>query len=158
MIGNAQVRLRNDLPLLRKRLGGYAGVVIKVGPSDAPRRDTSTGIKSNAQVGAIHEKNLNNWGFRSFLKFPLEYRFQDLLHGFRLDEEMLWDDPQAFPRALGKVALVAVDEAFETQGWGQWTPLSPETIEKKDAKGNPDPSHILVDTSELRQSITFEVT
>lgn len=146
--------MRNDLPLLKKRLEGYAATTIKVGPSTAVRKDG----ESNASLGEIHELNLNDWGYRSFLKMPLEYRLGDLLYGFHLDEEMLWDDPNAFPRALGKLALVAIDEAFETGGWGFWAPLTGYTVADKEARGSANPEQILVDTGALRASITFELT
>lgn len=53
---------------------------------------------------------------------------------------------------LGTTARNVVDKAFETGGFGQWAPNSPVTIRRK---GSSKP---LIDTAQLRKSVTYEVT
>lgn len=49
---------------------------------------------------------------------------------------------------VGIAAEALVQEAFATQGWGDWEPNSPETI---DAKESAAP---LIDTGQLRRAVT----
>ena len=52
---------------------------------------------------------------------------------------------------IGTAAVNQIQEAFQTEGFGEWKPNSPYTIANK---GSAMP---LVDTGSLRQAITFEV-
>ena len=54
-------------------------------------------------------------------------------------------------QAVGVSALEQIQEAFDTEGFGEWTPNSPATIR---AKGSEMP---LIDTGNLRNSITYKV-
>ena len=54
-------------------------------------------------------------------------------------------------KTLGVVAEGTIQKAFATGGWGEWPKLSPVTIRRKKS------SKILIDTSQLRRSISSRV-
>ena len=56
--------------------------------------------------------------------------------------------------AIGLAAYDRVMEAFDTEGFGNWKPSTPQS--KKKRKNNPA-EHTLIDTGQLRGSITYEV-
>ena len=58
---------------------------------------------------------------------------------------------EQFMQKVGFVAEEVIQEAFSTNGYGQWKPNAPMTIEKK--KSNSP----LIDTGQLRRSITSKV-
>lgn len=63
-------------------------------------------------------------------------------------------DPLTLATAIGAAAYEHVMKAFETDGFGNWEPTKPQS--RKQRKGSPD-NPTLVDTGQLRDSITFEV-
>lgn len=96
---------------------------------------------------------------RSWLQMPLERR-TDLLKKILAktgDIEMLADyiaktgDLQSLAVLVGASAVEQIQEAFNTEGFGEWAANSPYTIAQK---GSAMP---LVDTGSLRQAITYEV-
>jgi hypothetical protein len=54
-------------------------------------------------------------------------------------------------RQIGMIALYYTLMSFQTKGFGRWPELQPETIEAKNSNA------ILIDTGELRRSITTDV-
>lgn len=134
---------------------------LKIGPSNIPRRERYPGdpsaLLSNAEVGLAAERGM---AYRSFLQFPIEYKFGDMVQDDMvvLDEEALLDDPRIFMHMLGRTAARCIDEAFETGGWGAWTPLHRKTVAEKTSRGVPKPAAILIDSGQLRSSIMFELS
>lgn len=63
-------------------------------------------------------------------------------------------NPKTLATAIGAKAYERVMKAFETDGFGNWEPTKPES--RKHRKGSPD-NPTLVDTGDMRDSITFEV-
>ncbi len=63
-------------------------------------------------------------------------------------------DPKTLATAIGSAAYNRVMQAFETNGFGNWEPT--KTDSRKQRKGSPD-NPTLVDTGNMRDSITFEV-
>lgn len=62
--------------------------------------------------------------------------------------------PKALATAIGAKAYERVMQAFKTDGFGNWEPTKPESRKhRKGAYDNPT----LVDTGDMRDSITFEV-
>lgn len=147
------------LPHVLRSLKTIAQTKVKIGPKEGlhPLRDRRN-QETYAQVGATHELGI---AFRSFLKFPLEYKLPDRLRDSppSLDDpEVLFDRPADFVATMGEQALSAIDEAFETEGWGWWEPLAEDTVKEK-AKypwlvSRPD--HILVEGGDLRASVTMQ--
>lgn len=54
-------------------------------------------------------------------------------------------------RQIGAIALQYILMSFETKGFGRWAELKSQTIKAKNS------SAILIDTGELRRSLTFDV-
>lgn len=139
------------------------------------RSKPSATIKSgmtNAQVGAKMEfgdPNPQNWidrngvrrhvdgiPVRSFLRQPLfihgDKIIKDAKDDARSQLKTVAKNPlQTTKKILARVGIAAenvVQEAFNSQGDGDWEPNSPETIE---AKGSASP---LIDTGQLRRAIS----
>ncbi len=93
---------------------------------------------------------------RSFLRSPMHLHGDRILKKAKADvAEKLKEAPKNPKRAakmlLDRVGIAAeqiVDDAFNTQGDGDWEPNSPVT---QDAKGSATP---LIDTGQLRRSIS----
>jgi len=133
---------------------------------DTERHDGS-GL-SNAAVGAVHEYGSFTGGFgkhpiprRSFLHDPLKSKRLKILdrakRGFLL---ALKGAPAVdFWDAIGAEMVRTVLQSFANSGPG-WAPLSPVTIalRKRAHKGrNGGGEKPLIDTGELRKSISFRV-
>lgn len=97
---------------------------------------------------------------RSFLELPLTTQTKKLekymIESFGdISNVEYWiaekGDLESVAVMLGAAGVRLVNEAFETSGWGNWTPNSPITIAQK---GSALP---LVNTGKLKQSITYEV-
>ncbi len=123
---------------------------------------------TNAEIGLAHEKGVKsrNLPRRSWLQVPLEDH---------LPEEFIKNGPRVMLMMLAGNALLAyqdlqviceriVEGAFDTGGYGKWKALELKTLQGKkswkklsswDEKNN---DQILVDTSQLRRSITSIVT
>lgn len=71
--------------------------------------------------------------------------------GFIEDILFLTDENKDIATMIGVAGLEQIQEAFETQGFGEWQPNAPATIAKK---GSEDP---LIDIGALKKRITFEV-
>lgn len=119
-------------------------------------RNRADGI-SNATVGAAHEFGTSKIPMRSFLRIPLTENLNkklvstNLLNKDSLNEVI---KKKSVVPWLEKIAIIAegiVAEGFDTAGFGKWAPLKPETMSKKKVK------QILVETQQLRNSITSEV-
>lgn len=97
---------------------------------------------------------------RSFLQMPLEQKMDEILKKTRNDysiQELNYFleqnklDLTSFAIVLGANCIDAIQEAFNTQGFGEWTPNAPSTIKKKGSSGP------LIDTGALRQKIVAEI-
>ena len=112
--------------------------------------------QTNADIGFLHEKGSKSLGIerRSFLLMPLEEQSLEL----NSVRNALWQSftegrntiVQAY-RKLGQAAEAIIQKAFETGGYGHWDALKAKTIARKKS------SSILIDTAQLRRSITSRV-
>lgn len=112
-----------------------------------------------AELGAIHEYGSPKLRIpqRSFLRIPLQTNHDRLLKFISKELSFSEIDTNNALGKLGALGQSVVLEAFKTQGDGKWKPLSPLT-ELYRKKGNSSgSSKPLIDTGQLRQSITFEV-
>ena len=98
---------------------------------------------------------------RSWLQMPLERRKdlqKKIIQYFGESKEDVehyiaqTGDLMSLAIMIGTAAVNQIQEAFQTEGFGEWKPNSPYTIANK---GSAMP---LVDTGSLRQAITFEVS
>lgn len=119
------------------------------------RDDDEEGI-GNAGIGLVHEfgSATRNIPARSFLRMPLETKAADL--GQFIGNEILSlingnvSEDQSLKR-IGIKAEKIIQGAFQSGGYGQWKALKESTIASKGS------SRPLIDTGELRKSITSEV-
>jgi hypothetical protein len=157
------------LELLKKNLLEANKYYIAIGILDGEKNTRDDG-NTNAGVGAVHEQMVSdgmdmeygskpsNLPRRSFLLDPLSTWYRealleylksiqgDILNKMTIDKGII----KIYNR-LGNEAKKCVQDAFDTGGKGNWQALSDSTIKRK---GNSD---ILVDTSQLRNSISFRV-
>jgi len=143
----------SGLSSIKKAFG--KGGFVKVGVlGDNNSRDGD--VINNAELGMVQEfgSPSKNIPPRSFLRMPLEAK---------KDEIESVGKTQAFKTAIenGDIDLALtligikgeeiVDDAFTSSGFGQWDANRPSTVAKKGS------SRALIDTGELRRSITSEV-
>ena len=142
------------LETLEKELSQDYAVEIGILGSDAfKERDDIH--ETNAFIGAVHEFGSleRNIPARSFLKMPLETKLpEEIKKGSESFVEYAAKGRlELWYSKLGLKAEKIIDDAFETGGFGTWDELKEKTIRRKKS------SKILVDTSQLRSSITSEV-
>lgn len=109
---------------------------------------------SVAQVGAFHEYWHGFNPVRSFLRVPFAIKAGEVNEFIARQFAQVLESGKSADKALNTVGIFARNisvEAFETDGYGTWAPLQPETVA---AKGS---SAILIDTGILRNSITWVV-
>ena len=106
----------------------------------------------NAQIGFDHEfgNALEYLPMRSWLRKPILERGQQLAEAVNASLEQDLSLPNAY-KALAKEAEHIVEGAFASGGYGEWEPLSDETV---DNKGN---DTILIETGQLKDSVKAKV-
>lgn len=140
---------------IKKKVGSSMRARVGVLGSNAIRDDEGGGL-TNAELMLIHMFGSvsRNIPPRDPLLMPIERNRRELIR--RLGSGAMRaafenGDYKKMFQLLGLVAESFVQEAFETGGWGQWPPDKPATIA---AKGS---SAILIDTAQLRRSVTSDV-
>lgn len=114
------------------------------------------GEQTNAEIGLLHEYGsiTKNIPARSFLRMPLQEKQKELqkyMTSRDWENILINDEIKKELELLGIYAEEIIDDAFDTKGFGKWKPNSARTIAEK---GGDKP---LIDTQELRKSITSEV-
>ncbi len=114
---------------------------------------------TNAEIGAAHEFGAPAHGLRmrSFLRMPINDHLEETLgksqKQFKLAFEAAKKDGTLF-KFLGVLGIAGESvcrESFTNGGWGVWPELAPATLAHKTVQD------ILVETTQLRESITSEV-
>ena len=113
----------------------------------------------NATIGAAHEFGSMAQGLpkRSFLREPLQEHLQKKLNAagaFSQGEQAEILKTKSLVPWAKKVAIMAeevVKGAFDSNGYGKWAPLKPETLKRKTT------TDTLVETTQLRDSIVSDV-
>lgn len=133
-----------------------AGSVRKEGGHSIDKRMTAD---TNAEIGLIHEKGSYSQHIprRSFLMDTFTVKAEGLL----AIKRKLWmvfvagdQTRSALKRAyrdLGILAERMIDAAFQTKGFGRWADIKQSTKDRKKSSG------ILIDTGQLRRSISSRV-
>lgn len=128
---------------------------VKVGILGAKNaRDDTVG---NATIGAAHEFGTVDLPQRSFLRMPITEQLPKELEKAGVvtqkDIEGIIKENgiRNFAKKIGILAVATVLKAFDSGGFGTWKELSKATLAKKKVK------QILVETHQLRDSITYEV-
>lgn len=113
---------------------------------------------TNAEIGAAHEFGApaHKLPMRSFLRMPLNTRLSDYMENAGLFKEQTIKDfiktgsIETFIKLTGELALNVVRDAFETGGFGKWAKW-------KDPSYTNNSGMLLVDSHQLRDSISYEV-
>lgn len=152
-----KVAVKGDLKGLKKfikSLGELNGLTVKVGvlKGHNARNDKQT----NAGVGLVHEfgsftKHIPE---RSFLKMPLTTHQQEVIKAAKagIEHNLVEGTVREKMVQIGTAAEKVVDDAFDSGGFGMWQPISKATEDRKNSAA------ILIDSGELRKSISSEVT
>jgi len=143
----------SGLKRLDSFLANQKQALIGIFQSDDARDDGN----SNASIAAKHEFGSfsENIPQRSLLRMPLAVKAKEMAGNASIAIRNNLTNPggvDVVANAIGAAGLGAIQEAFDTKGFGQWLPNSPQTILFKGGKDTP-----LIDTAEMRQSITFIV-
>lgn len=153
----SDVKIKFDITKLNQIVGNLeTKMVAKVGILGNKNERNEKG-KSNAEIGATHEFGSfsQNIPKRSFLKTPLfQLRKKELLDGTIKIVNNNLSKPEGAKliyKQLGLLGEYIVKNAFLTGGYGTWKPLGQQTIKRKGS------DKILIDTSQLRRSITSKV-
>ncbi len=144
----------NGMEKLRQQVGD--SYITRVGILGGHAMRKSNGPMNNAEIGTIHEFGSEAAQIppRSFLRMPIEEKRKELMSSFATSSTKAAMETGDFKKVfqnLGVRAEDIVDQAFSSGGFGHWHALKQSTI---DAKGS---SVILIDTSQLRRSITSDV-
>ena len=122
---------------------------------------------TNAELGTFHEFGTRKMPERSFLFKPLEQELQFTnpemkeLKSAVFKQFFIKNTPKQFFIDLGTKALSVVEAAFNTNGFGEWTPLT-ESTERQFRKARKENNkkngyQILTDTGKLRRSISMQI-
>jgi len=110
---------------------------------------------NNVEIGAKHEFGSVAEGIpaRSFLEMPLMTELPSMIKGDAdsLSESFVEHGPKLLLEQIGFMGEAAVQDAFDSGGFGTWAPNSPMTIAMK---GSNKP---LIDTTQLRKSVSSRV-
>lgn len=144
----------DGLGRLEKMLGD--SYVTRVGILGGKAARTGADPMNNAEIGVEHEfgSEAAHIPPRSFLRMPLEEKRRELMKSFSKSSTKSAIETGNYKKVfenLGVDAEAIVQEAFATGGFGHWPALKDSTIKKKKS------SAILIDTKQLRDSITSDV-
>lgn len=125
-----------------------------LGAKDSRNSTSAKGSTSNASIGAAHEFGTSKLPQRSFLRVPLTNNLSGEIQKSGIGEKQHLQEVlrsgSLLPWAieLATIAEGVVDDAFETGGDGKW---------KRSNMKHKEVQQTLVETSQLRRSITSEV-
>lgn len=147
--------------------GGQPYFINKFGMATFVKKDSFYGqlLIKRGQVTKPHKIKIPA---RSWLQFPLtrnngadvRNKIKEKTELTKADKELLQEFISSYGEsgmlkelalAVARSSVEQIDEAFETQGFGEWQPNAPVTIRKK---GSEDP---LIDTGDFRRRITYEI-
>lgn len=146
----------NDKPL-RDLIKAFSGKMpeTRVGVLGSKTTRSKGGNQTNAEIGAKHEFGEDGMPVRSFLRVPLIDRLDAALQKAGAFTEVtlrqVIRDKSIYQwmKKIGIVAEGVVAEGFATGGFGKWKPSN---------MAHKTNHQTLVETKQLRDSITSEVT
>lgn len=150
ILGNKNARGEGPSPNGKKVKATWGGQMIK------PKEGEKISYTTNASIGALHEFGVpGKLPMRSFLRVPistklrLELENSGAFKDAALKEVIKSKSMRPWLESVVNLALKIVSDAFDTGGDGKWPKWS---------KGySNNTGQILVDTQQLRNSITGEV-
>ena len=120
------------------------------------KKEGSGSAPTNATIGAAHEYGTSTHEQRSFLRVPLADNLdKEIENSGALDKDVMREvikSGSVMPW-LSKIMVLAegiVAGAFDSNGYGKWAPWKTKGYENNTGQ-------ILVDTHQLRDSITSEI-
>lgn len=144
--------LKNVIKSLKSNLESRVGL-IGAGATKIEGKATVAGI------GALHEfgSPARNIPPRSFLRMPVELKSKVIARALvskkaLIEQALANGNEETIYKILGVAAEGVIEQAFQTGGFGQWSKLSPKTIQKKGS------NKILIDTNQMRSSIVSKVS
>ncbi|MBO7735905.1 MAG: hypothetical protein J6S67_25270 [Methanobrevibacter sp.] len=156
---NKSIRVNvKGLQQILRALGDKYVIRVGIMGSKSTRKNGKSGL-TNAEIGFINEfgAQTKNIPPRSFLGMPLRLYLSDFLKGKKAFSKKAVEQAVKDGKLLqlaklaGATAEEVIQKAFETSGFGQWQGNSEYTKRKKKS------DKPLIDTGELRRSITSEV-
>lgn len=127
-------------------------VAVGVLANEATGRVYNNGI-TVLEVAAFQEYGLGHNPQRSFLRMPQEFKQAGIKRFINIQLEKVFDGMRV-EKGLGLIGTYAVNlsqDAFDTEGFGNWPKLKAATI---NAKGS---SKVLTDKGILKSSVTWEI-
>lgn len=111
---------------------------------------------SNSLIGAVQEFGsiVRNILARSWLRAPLMEKSKEFSQDVATSININLTKPGGIKKIFmqaGLIAEVVIAKAFESSGFGKWSPLSQKTIKRKGSDKQ------LMDTGQLRRSVTSQV-
>ena len=146
--------LNDILRMLKKDYRVRIGIL---GNKATARHDSKSGL-TNVETGTFHEFGTSKMPQRSFLWMPLKEKLRDEIKDMKkvvFKQLYVKKAPDEFFKTLMSKALDIVEEAFNTNGYGQWKSLTAATKRRKE-RLNLSPN-TLVETGKLRNSITGKI-
>lgn len=173
---NANIDGLNNL--MRMLKNDYRIRVGILGAKAAAQHDSKSRL-TNAEIGAFHEFGTSRMPQRSFLMMPLEEKLSEEIPKLKKYIFKQFFDkkaPRKFFEYLGSKSLDIIEEAFNTNGFGQWKSLTASTTaaweRSKKIRGWQNAKRIttfrkglrlslgrqiLTNTGKLRRSIRFKI-
>lgn len=114
--------------------------------------DSDSGL-TIAGIGLVQEVGTENIEQRSFIKMPLTEKGSEIQETVsnRMQKHLEDGNVKGIFTDIGIAGESAIQEAFDTKGFGSWPPNKPSTVKQKGSN-----SPLIVDGT-LRKSITSKV-
>lgn len=130
----------------------YVKLGIMGGDVDRGSSDDGDVEATNSEIGFIHEMGslTRNIDTRSWLRMPISYKAMDIIGAIAKKRKKIEKSAKkggkdlALYKFLGIASEAVIQDAFDTQGFGQWSP-------------NKKGTSPLIDTAQLRKAVTSKV-
>lgn len=135
----------------------FEDMVVRIGITDASQVEKAKlhEFGSNSPIKFVDdgkEYKVKGVPARSFIRTPLSLFLPEAIESVKIaTSQDIQFDPEEIANILGQTGVEVINEAFETQGFGQWLPHQ----SKEYAKNNDNP--VLDKTGKMRNSINYEV-
>ena len=135
----------------------FQDTVVRVGITDASQVEKAKLHEFGSNSPIKFEDNGKTYKIkgvpaRSFIRTPLSLFLPEAIESVKmLNSQDVQFDPEEVANILGQTSVEVINEAFETQGFGQWLPHQNEEY----AKDNDNP--VLDKTGKMRNSIGYEI-
>jgi len=172
MSKQTEIRFNLDgLDDIKKAIGDKYVTRVGIINDKAGQIDGDSGL-SNAQLGFIQMFGsiTNNIPPRDFLSMPLQHESKDLIKALSANDVKAAFAARNYKKVMALLGVAAeeiIQRAFETGGFGQWSPNAEITINggwmKNKKSGKPffvkgkKSEQPLIDKGELRDAITSDV-